>query len=105
MKKIRALIIFAITPLIIGYFVASAQGHKLQTITNLNFNTNNILPTDRITLTEKGNIISLTQNAVTTIPTNHSQLIEANPLGTNYIGVDKKTNYASLEEFSGKGTL
>src|SRR5579872_7208606 len=105
MKLIRALIVFALIPLIAGYFVASFRGHKIQLTTNLNFNTGNVLPTDIITLTENGNIISVTQKAVTTISTKHPQLIEASPLGTNYIGVDKQTNYSSLYEFSQTGTL
>lgn len=106
MKILRALIIFAIIPLIAGYFVASAQGNKKQqSDTNPNFITNSILPTDKITLTEKGNIISLTQKGVTTIPTNHQELIEVSPLSDNFIGVDKQTNYSSLDEFSSRGSL
>lgn len=105
MKKIRAFIIFAIIPLIAGYFVASIQGHKLQLSTNVNFNTSSILPTDRITLAENGNIVSLTQKGVTTINTKHPQLIETSPLKSNFIGVDKQTNYSSLYEFSSTGTI
>jgi hypothetical protein len=105
MKIIRALIIFALIPLIAGYFVASFRGHKLPVSTNLNFNTGNVLPTDIITVAENGNIISVTQKEATTIPTKHPQLIEASPLDANYIGVDKQTNYSSLYEFSSTGTL
>ena len=105
MKIIRALIIFVIIPLIAGYFVASAQGHKLQLNTNPNFTTNGILSTDKITLAQNGNIISLTQKGVTTADTKHSQLIEVNPLDNNYIGVDKQTNYSSLYEFSATGAV
>lgn len=105
MKILRSLIIFIIIPLIAGYFIAKSQGHVLQLNANPNFITNKILPTDRITLTEKGNIISITQKGATTIPTTHPQLIEASPLGSNFIGVDKQTNYSSLYEFSSTGTM
>jgi len=105
MKIIRALIIFVLIPLIAGYFVASSQGKKLQINTNTNFNTGDVLPTDRITMTLGGNIISLTQKGATTVNTKHPQLIEVSPLKNNYIGVDKQTNYSSLYEFSSTGTL
>lgn len=105
MRILRALIIFAIIPLIAGYFVASAQGHKIQIIQNLNFNTSSILPTDRITLVENGTIFSLTAESTSSVPTKQPALIEAEPLGNNYIGINKQTNYASLEEFSSTGTL
>ena len=105
MKIIKALIIFVIIPLIAGYFVAVSQGKKLQINTNTNFTTGDILPTDRITLTLGGKIISLTQKGTTTVDTKHPQIIEVSPLKNNYIGVDKQTNYSSLYEFSSTGTL
>lgn len=105
MKKARVIIIFALLPLIAGYFVASTHAHKTTSSTNINFSLKNVLLTDKITLTEKGNIISLTQKNEITVPTKHAQLIEVNPLGNNFIGVDKQTNYASLEEFSTDGSL
>jgi Tol biopolymer transport system component len=106
MKKIRAFIIFALIPLIAGYLIASSQGqHKIQANSTLNFTIENILPTDRITLVEKGKIISLTNTAVNSIPTNDSALIEVSPLGNNFIGVDKQTNYSTLDEFSSDGAL
>lgn len=106
MKLIRAIIVFALIPLIAGYYVASSQGSKkLENSTNLNFNIGNILTTDRITFAEKGSIISLSQKNVVTIPTNHSQIIEVSPLGANFIGIDKQTNYSVLDEFSQSGNL
>jgi hypothetical protein len=106
MRKIRAFIIFALIPLIAGYFIASAQGQQKIAITStLNFTPGNVLPTDRITLVEKGKIISLTNAGVNSFPTNDSALIEVSPLGSNFIGVDKQTNYSSLDEFSPDGAL
>ena len=105
MKKIPAIIIFILLPLIGGYFAASAQGHKTPVQTNLEFKTSSILPTDRITLVEKGAIISLSANGETSVPTNHPALIETVPLGANFLGVDKQTNYSSLDEFSSTGSL
>ncbi len=105
MKILRAVIIFALIPLIAGYLVASFKGHKTQSTVSLNVATNNILPTDRITLVEKGIISSITQKGVTSISTNDQQLIETIPLGENYVSVDKQTNYASLLEFSSTGSL
>jgi len=105
MKLVRAFIIFALIPLIAGYFVASDQGKKQQINTNTNFNTSNILSTDQITLTQNGKIISLTQKGVTSVDTKHPQLIEVMPVGSNFIGVDKQTNYSSLYEFSETGAI
>lgn len=105
MKKIRAFIIFILIPLLAGYFIASAQGNKIKQTINLNFTVSNILPTDRITLVENGTTDSLTHTAVSSLPTNHPALIESTPLGNNYIGVDKQTNYSSLDEFSSTGSL
>jgi hypothetical protein len=105
MKKIRALIIFALIPLIAGYLLASHQGHKIQVTSSLNFSPGNVLPTDRITLVENGTIASITQKGVTTIATKHPQLIETSPLRGNYVGVDKQLNYSSLIEFSPTGSV
>ncbi|HWY78748.1 MAG TPA: hypothetical protein VNW29_00125 [Candidatus Sulfotelmatobacter sp.] len=105
MRKIRAFIIFILIPLITGYLVASAQGHKVKLSSNINFDTNIVLQTDNISLTEKGTIISLTHTGTTSIPTNHSALTETIPVGNNFIGVDKQTNYTSLDEFSTTGKL
>lgn len=105
MKIIRATIIFALIPLLAGYFIASAHEHKTANDTSLNFVTSPLLPTDRITLVENGNIISLTTSGVTSVPTHRPKLIEAAPLNNNFIGVDKQTNYASLYEFSSQGAL
>lgn len=105
MIKKRSLLIFVMLPLIAGYLVASIQGHTVQRKSNLNFASKNVLPTDRITLVNQGSISSVTKTDSTTIDTHHPQLIEASPLGNNYIAVDKQTNYASLEEFSSTGVL
>lgn len=106
MKKIRAFIIFGLLPLIAGYYIASSQGqHKVQTTTNLNYTVANVLPTDRITFVENGKIISLSNTGINSIPTNDSALIEVSSLGNNFIGVDKQTNYSSLDEFSPDGAL
>lgn len=105
MKKIRAFIIFALIPLIAGYLVSSHQGHKLLNSVTLNFNTQAVLPTDQITVVENGTISTITQKGVSTVATKHPQLIETDPLGSNFIGVDKQTNYSSLLEFSSTGAL
>ena len=105
MKKIRAIIIFILIPLIGGYLVASAQEHKTLRNENLNFNINNEAATDRITLVENGTIFSLTRTGISSLPTNKPSLIEATPLGNNYIGIDKQTNYSTLEEFLPTGSL
>jgi hypothetical protein len=105
MKKIPAIIIFILLPLIGGYFATSTQGHKTPLPTNLEFKTSAILPTDRITLAEKGAIISLSANGETSISTNHPALIETLSLGANFIGIDKQTNYSTLDEFSSTGSL
>src|SRR6185437_7881355 len=105
MKKIPAIIIFIILPLIAGYITAVAHSQKAPAPANLEFTTNTIPTTDRITLTEKGAIISLTNTSVTKIPTSNPALIEAVPLDNNYIGVDKQINYANLYEFSVSGSL
>lgn len=105
MKLLRAIIIFAIIPLIAGYFVASSHANKATQAAHLNFTPQNVQKHDQITLVENGTIISLTQKGVVSIPTHIPQLIEALPLGNNFIGVDKRTNYSSLDEFSTKGKL
>lgn len=108
MKKfILAAIIFALIPLIGGYFFASATHttKKPQKVVPSMFHTKAVLPADRVTFVAGGTIVSLTHTGETTIQTNHLTLIEASPLGENYIGIDKQTNYASLDEFSPKGIL
>lgn len=105
MKKIRAFIIFALIPLIAGYLIASHQGHKVLSSATLTFSSQAILPTDQITLVEKGTIASITQKSIVTMQTNHPQLIETIPLGDTFIGVDKQTNYSSLLEFSSTGVF
>jgi hypothetical protein len=106
MKKIRAFIIFALLPLLGGYAYAShLHMQKSHPNSSLGFNTDAILPTDRITFAEKGSIISLTQTGASAIPTGHAQLIEGSPIGGNFVGVDKQTNYSSLDEFSPSGSL
>jgi WD40 repeat protein len=105
MRKIPAIIIFILIPLAGGYLVASAQGHKQPMQTNLEFKSGSIQKTDRITLAEKGAIISITNAGVNSIQTNHPALIETIPLGTNFIGIDKQINYSVLDEFSPGGSV
>ncbi|HSX08787.1 MAG TPA: hypothetical protein VLF93_01385 [Candidatus Saccharimonadales bacterium] len=105
MKKIRAIIIFIILPIIAGYLIASHQGHKSIPTASLSFSNHALQPTDQITLVENGTIATITQKNVTTMQTHHPQLIETLPLGGSFVGVDKQLNYSSLLEFSPNGTV
>ena len=105
MKFIHALIIFAILPLLAGYFVAASHAKKQVVVNNLNFNPKQILPTDKITLTEQGNIISVNTHGIITVPTHNAQLIQSIPWQDNFISVDKELNYSSLLVFSKNGSL
>lgn len=107
MIKTRSILILTIIPLAIGYLFAMVQTPK--SITNgknhtLDIRTSEILPTDMITLSEQGDIISITHNEVKD-RTQNQHLIEPVRFGSSYLAIDKQTNYASLIEFSQSGNM
>ncbi len=99
MKK-RVILLFSVVPFIIGFVLAYSQGKPESHITS--FDTSNIQPTDKITLSNNGDIYILTQNSNTQI-THNQKLIEPVLLGKTLVAVEKTTNYSSLVMLNQQG--
>ena len=99
MKK-RVLLLFSIVPFTLGFLVAYVQGKPTSHSTS--FAPNAIQPTDKITLINNGDIYALTQNGVEQI-THGQHLLEPALVGSNYVSVEKTTNYSSMVLFDNQG--
>jgi len=100
MKKSKLLIIF-IFSFLTGFIVAFIQS-KPQGAGLISFYSNNILPTDKITIISNGDIYQLSQNAANQI-THNQNLIEPVAIGNNFVAITKTTNNSSLIMFDKLG--
>lgn len=91
--KVRTILLFTILPFIIGFVMAYFQGKPTTHTTS--FSSENILPTDTITLSNNGDIYSLNHHGVTQI-THNQHLIEPVTVKTAFVAIEKKTNSSSL---------
>ena len=87
-------------PFILGLYVAHIRSLPLPQVTM--FSAENVLPTDVITLSNKGDIYKLTTNNTQQI-THGQNLIEPVMVGNNFIAIVKKMNYASLNMYDALG--
>src|SRR5579883_2664181 len=99
MKK-RVIILFSLIPFILGFLVAYIQGKPASHATS--FTTNAIQSTDKIIISNNGDIYTLTQNGATQV-THGQNLIEPVAVGNNFAAIEKTTNYASLLVFDQAG--
>ncbi len=99
MKK-RVVLLFSIVPFIVGFLVAYTQGKPASHATS--FATNAIQPTDKIIISNNGDIYTLTQNGTTQV-THGQNLIEPVAANNNFAAIEKTTNYASLIMFDQAG--
>lgn len=100
MKK-RTILLFSIIPFIIGFLLAHFQAKQSVNQTS-SFSLSNIMPSDTIVLSSKGNIYKLTQSNTSQI-THDQNLIEPVVAGNLIIAVEKTTNYSSLFAYDTEG--
>jgi len=99
MKK-RTIIICAILPFLAGFIISSGHGRSISQETM--FHINNILPTDKILLSNNGDIYQLTSGNNKQI-THNQNLIEPVSVKDNIAAIEKKTNYSSMILYNQSG--
>jgi len=97
----KRIIVFCIGAFIVGFFLAYVQGKPTEGATA--FHTENVAPSDTITLSSGGDIYTLSQNNTTQI-THQQNLTEPVVIKDTIAAIEKTTNYASLILLDASGT-
>lgn len=90
--KIRTILFFSIIPFVFGF---TMMRFSRSTKISVNFETSNVMPTDIILLSSRGNIFKLDKNGYEEIISGHN-LIEPIVVGNSVAAIYKTTNFSSL---------